>query len=341
MNQFVYLLVLRLSVVYGTTPIMGKDNSIHLSSKRFYRYQPAVQNTFLSDTPVSRDDASSRSSVIRDVKKFSRAMRRLPKKRSKMGEETRFSATSIRKLMLDVIAERDSQLFDTLIDMNRTEIHLKSIVEMIEESNQISQNIASIMVKLDEGIRRLDSKMIVMGEKLLHVEARQLQLDRRIEREAASIANRIEEVLKKSNRVDGDLNSDRVLLDIRELLSDLSLSIDKISSQGTIGNDIDNAIMPVSTAGDRHSLEASLETRLISIIQAVHGDIVKIVREVENNVDNQLAMVTGDTAYIHCGIGKLLEQNTSLKSVNNNDVSSAEDFDCSTIANGNTDQFCP
>jgi len=245
----------------------------------------------------------------------------------------------LKKIVTEVIAERDAQIAAALFEVAKNQPHLQMMVQTLGELNQSNQRLELSSNRVDDTQRRIDSRLHVIGEKMTLLETRLSQTERRIEREMSHIHGKMEDVFRNLP----DKATDSLLRFVKQLNEQLSV-VEKMLVDASVAptNQIRSKNRHSSKSRSENHLSPELDKLGNSVMQALsvaHKDLIRAVRESESNLDHQLSMLASDNGVFSCAISALMDRamapfNSGTQTTNA--IQAADLFNVDSLVNNGT-----
>ncbi|XP_046632124.1 uncharacterized protein LOC124311812 [Daphnia pulicaria] len=231
---------------------------------------------------------------------------------SSMSHHFNKDSTFLKRIVTEVIAERDAQIAAALFEVAKNQPHLQMMVQTLGELSQSNQRLELSSTRLDETQRRLDSRLGVISEKMTLLETRLGQTERRIEREMTQIHSKMDDVFRSIP----DKSPEALMRGMKQIQDQLNVIEEILLERSPASNQIRGKNRHQHN-GKANQGPSSVELQkvgnsLSQAIAAAHLDLGRAIREAESNLDHQLSMLASDNGVFSCAISKLLDRDAIL-----------------------------
>ncbi|KAK4022409.1 uncharacterized protein LOC116919008 [Daphnia magna] len=277
-----------------------------------------------TDSSINQQDQNP----MMTIKSLANSGERRVRKRSKWLQSTTSSAPSsssasmshhfnkdstfLKRIVTEVIAERDAQIAAALFEVAKNQPHLQMMVQTLGELSQSNQRLELSSTRLDETQRRLDSRLGVISEKMTLLETRLGHTERRIEREMTQIHGKMDDVFRNIP----EKSPEGLMRGVKQIQDQLNVIEEILLERSPTTNQIRGKNRHQHNGKSNHGPSSAelqkVGNSLSQAIAAAHLDLGRAIREAESNLDHQLSMLASDNGVFSCAISKLLERDSML-----------------------------
>jgi len=241
--------------------------------------------------------------------------------------------TFLKRIVTEVIAERDAQIAAALFEVAKNQPHLQMMVQTLGELSQSNQRLELSSTRLDETQRRLDSRMGVISEKMTLLETRVGQTERRIEREMTHVHGKLDDFFRGISNNFPEKPNDSLMRVVKQLQNQVNEIEELLQGRSTSNG---HPTSKLRSKSGRHAARTGpssshssaelqrLGNSLSQALAAAHSDLVRVVRESETNLDHQLSMLASDNGVFSCAISRLMERSNLVASGSGEPVNSIQ-----------------